>query len=84
MPRAPDHNGDDQRVTLEVRGYHGDIKAENILLFEGGRCGDRHVWKIGDFGVSNRFLVATQRGDIPCGFTPTYQSPEHRIEGRSK
>ncbi|KAI1748056.1 kinase-like domain-containing protein [Xylaria castorea] len=76
-------NGGHQGASLGIRGYHGDIKPENILLFEGDRQGDiRHVWKIGDFGVSRKFLVAARGGDIPKGFTPTYQSPEHQIEGR--
>ncbi|KAI0550050.1 hypothetical protein F4679DRAFT_544665, partial [Xylaria curta] len=77
------HHQGYQGVLAEVRAYHGDIKPENILLFEGDRQGGiRHVWKIGDFGVSRRFLVAARGGDVPKGFTPTYQSPEHRIEGR--
>ncbi|KAI0535423.1 kinase-like domain-containing protein [Xylaria digitata] len=76
------HNFGQRCATGKVRGYHGDIKAENILLFEGGRYGDHHIWKIGDFGVSKRFLVAPRGGDVPIGFTPTYQSPEHHTEGR--
>ncbi|KAI0452079.1 kinase-like domain-containing protein [Xylaria acuta] len=71
-----------QCASIQVSGYHGDIKPENILLFGGDRLGSDQVWKIGDFGVSKRFLVATHGGDIPKGFTPTYQSPEHQIEGR--
>ncbi|KAI0479745.1 kinase-like domain-containing protein [Xylaria cf. heliscus] len=76
------HDYGQQYTSTKVRGYHGDIKPENILLFGGDRQGSCHVWKIGDFGVSNRFLVATRGGDIPKGFTPTYQSPEHQVEGR--
>jgi serine/threonine protein kinase len=79
------HDYGQQGASIEVRGYHGDIKAENILLFDGDPAsGARHVWKIGDFGVAKRFLVTARGGDIPKGFTPTYQSPEHLIEGRSK
>ncbi|KAF2964935.1 hypothetical protein GQX73_g8627 [Xylaria multiplex] len=77
------HDFGQRCATSKVRGYHGDIKAENILLFEGDRYGDHHIWKIGDFGVSKRFLVAPRGGDVPIGFTPTYQSPEHHTEGRN-
>ncbi|KAI0855554.1 kinase-like domain-containing protein [Xylaria cubensis] len=81
--REKNHDHSHQGAFFELRAYHGDIKPENILLFEGDRQGGiRHVWKIGDFGVSERFLVAARGGDIPKGFTPTYQSPEHQIEGR--
>ncbi|KAI0182900.1 kinase-like domain-containing protein [Xylaria flabelliformis] len=81
--REKNHDHGRQGAFFELRAYHGDIKPENILLFEGDRQGGiRHVWKIGDFGVSERFLVAARGGDIPKGFTPTYQSPEHQIEGR--
>ncbi|TRX88050.1 hypothetical protein FHL15_011052 [Xylaria flabelliformis] len=81
--REKNHDHGRQGALFEVRAYHGDIKPENVLLFEGDRQGGiRHVWKIGDFGVSERFLVAARGGHIPKGFTPTYQSPEHQIEGR--
>ncbi|KAI1737556.1 kinase-like domain-containing protein [Xylaria scruposa] len=81
--RGKNHDHGRQGAFFDVRAYHGDIKPENILLFEGNRQGGiHHVWKIGDFGVSRKFLVAARGGDVPKGFTPTYQSPEHHIEGR--
>ncbi|GAW21444.1 hypothetical protein ANO14919_109630 [Xylariales sp. No.14919] len=80
--RTLHHDYAQRCASSRVRGYHGDIKAENILLFEGDRYGYSHIWKIGDFGVSNSFLVASRGGDIPNGFTPAYQAPEHHIKGR--
>ncbi|OHE92465.1 protein kinase [Colletotrichum orchidophilum] len=56
-----------------VRGYHGDIKPENILVENG-------QWKLADFGLS-RIGSGTDHslGDRPAGCSPTYRAPEHDV-----
>ncbi len=62
-------------------GIHGDIKPENVLLFED--ADDEHgILKICDFGFT-RFHTRASRSaaDLP-GYTPTYRAPEYDINRR--
>lgn len=61
---------------LEQPGHHGDIKAQNILLFR-NQSSDSFTLKISDFGLAG----FKSTGDVSTGNTPTYAAPEYVIHG---
>jgi len=62
-------------------GIHGDIKPENVLVFEA--ADEKHgTLKICDFGFTRFHTLASRStADLP-GYTPTYRAPEYDIYKR--
>lgn len=70
-------NSVEMSAGTELEGLHGDMKAENLLCYEGNSLHDRGLIKIADFGEAE--MTASAVGSRERGLaadTPTYRAPE--------
>ncbi|KAJ8131326.1 hypothetical protein O1611_g2302 [Lasiodiplodia mahajangana] len=77
-------------ITLYMRGRHGDIKPENILLFPSSKTNadvantSQGVLTLSDFGLSRFHRVASANQEFASGLavSPTYRAPEYDLNGQ--